>query len=349
MKRGWKILVAGAILAAAFRSAGAAETSEPLLEAFRKNLKKDYMSVGVLLQFVFDFQNERVLEGTNGFSVANARVRISGDFDRGFGYFLQTSFTSTPAVLDAAMHYRVRPSLMARIGQFKAPFSRELLTSAADIDFVNRARFVSALAPGRQIGLEVSGAAARDALKYHAGVFNGNGIAANGNDGSFLYAGRLAYFPNAWNGDGADRFFEFGVSAAFSEDRAARILGGLIPAYSGERILYGADIRMRRGPLLLAGEWAGAKLDPDARLESEPWGFHATAGWMVRPSAQILARWDRLDLDGAVPGGSVSNELVLGMNVWPTGATEVQINYVVNPDDADIDRNQVLLNAQIAF
>lgn len=167
---------------------------EPLGEALKENFKKSYLSVGMLLQTVGDFQAERVAAGNNGFNISNFRLSLSGELDRGFAYFVQANFIASPAILDARLSYRLSPHLLLDAGLFKAPFSKEFLTTADAIDFVNRAQVVTALVPGREIGVQLRGELAGPAVTATIGGFNGNRSAANNNDnGEFLYAGRLAW------------------------------------------------------------------------------------------------------------------------------------------------------------
>ena len=330
------------------RPARAAE--EPVLDAYRKQFQKEYLQLGTVMQFVFDYQNERIQAGQNGFSVANMRLKLKGEFDGGFGYAFQTRFTSAPSILDANMYYSISPPFTVRIGQFKAPFSKEYLISAPDIDFVNRSRVVSALAPGRQIGLQLSGLTARDAVSFQIGLFNGNGFSVNANDSNdFLYAGRIAFLPQVFH-DVPDNYqLELGVNAAFSTDSTVSIVDGLLPGYSGDRLVLGADMRLNVNRVLLAGEYIRAKLKPDTGEEIKPSGFHATTGYMVTPKVQVLFRWDHFNLDMLVENSFESDWLIGGVNVWPTGTTEVQVNYIIDLDDRDMEHHQVLVNTQIVF
>ena len=83
-------------------------------------------------------------------------ARLSGELDNGFGYLFQTNFTDWPAILNAQIKYRFSGTVAMSAGQFKAPFSYEFLTYGGSIDFVNRATMVTALAPGRQVGADVT-------------------------------------------------------------------------------------------------------------------------------------------------------------------------------------------------
>ncbi len=326
----------------------AAQQPEPLWERLRSTFQQEALTVGALLQIVGDAQIERSAPGPNGFSVANARFRLEGRLDGGFEYFFQTAFTQSPAVLDARVGYRAAEALTLDAGLFKAPVSREFLTGAGSIDFVNRSRVVAGLAPGRQIGVQARGFARAGRLEYRAGVFNGNGIQPGGNDdGRLMYAARLGWWP--WGGPGNSaptRRAEVGLSVARSDDDAAPVpLFGA--AFAGRRLVLGADTRWRSGPTLVAAELVLARLNPAGPAGTvAPQGWHATLGRHVTPRSQLLVRWDALRGDGVVPDG---DQLVLGWNRWPTQATELQVNWLVDLADAAPRRHQILINLQVAF
>ena len=309
---------------------------EPLGEALKENFKKSYLSVGMLLQTVGDFQGERTVAGNNGFNISNFRLSLRGELDRGFAYFVQANFIASPAILDARLSYRLSPGFTLDAGQFKVPFSKEFLTTADAIDFVNRSQVVAALVPGRDIGVQLRSELAGPAVTATLGGFNGNRSETNNNDnGEFLYAGRLALAPSSGS-------LELGVNAAYSRDRNATVAG---ESFRGKRFLAGGDIRWQEGPVLLAGEYIYASLKSSG-AEINPAGFHATAGYMVAQNQQLLFRFDSFRPDGQ---SADSDQVIFGYNLWPTSLSEVQVNYIVNPDDNELKHHQVLLNFQVAF
>jgi phosphate-selective porin len=344
---GWfrSLATAAALVGVVVGEAGA-QRDEPAFEELSRLVKRDYLSLGVLFQAVADLQAERSMPGNSGFSVANFRVALSGELDQRFGYFLQTNFTATPAILDARMYYRPTGAVRVDVGRFKAPFSHEFLTPASSIDFVNRAQAVTALVPGRQIGMQLGVGPTDGPIALRAGIFNGNSASANGNDGGdFLYTGRVS--GSATIGpEGASHPVVYGVSVARSVDQAASFGQGFVTSFSGDRTVFGADVRATVGGTLAAAEIAYAELDPVIGLNRRPWGGHVTLGHMVRANTQVLARLDFFDSD-TVAGRS--DWLVLGLNMWPTAVTEFQVNYVVDVDQADIDNHQVLVNFQFGF
>jgi len=325
------------------------ESTEPDLSAFKKYFKNDYFSIGAIMQFVFDYQNERVTTGQNGFNIANMRLQLKGEFDGGFGYFFQTNFTSSTTILDANMYYKISPQFIFQIGQFKAPFSQEFLIPAPDIDFVNRSQIVSSLAPGRQIGFQLSGQLPNETICYSFGFFNGNGFVTNNNDdNNFLYAGRLKFSPKI--SDSESSSLDIGVNAAYSQDTAANLVGGLLSGFAGNRLLIGSDVRLIYEKILLSGEYIYANLEADTNITAiKPSGFHATAGYMFTEKMQMLVRWDSFELKNFNSLNTKSDLLILGINYWPTGVTEIQLNYIIDTDHSDLKYNQILINAQIVF
>lgn len=332
------------LLVVSATGAGAQDT-EPAYQGLLGALKRPYLSVGALLQTVGDFQIERTRAGHNGFSVPNFRVSLAGELDRHVGYFLQTNFAASPAILDARLHLRPSGRTGLDVGQFKVPFSRELLTGAADLDFVNRAEAVTALAPGRQIG--IAGTLELDRrLTARAGAFNGNRAGANGNDNNdLLYALRVDLRAVGPAAGGPSSRLVIGANVAYSVDSAAT-LAGLLGSFEGKRTLLGADARFTTGPWLLAAEVVFAHLAPTNGAVLEPVGHYLTAGYRVSPPAQVLFRWERFDPDGLAP---TRDALIGGLNLWPTSFTKMQVNYLVQTRDAGFDHHQILVNVQFGF
>lgn len=314
---------------------------EPKLNDLRQHFQKDYLSIGIVFQTVADFSVDRTFEGDNGFSVANMRVKLYGDLDQGFGYFLQANFVSSPAMLDANMSYRFSPRLAMVGGLAKTPFSAEFLTGADAIDFVNRSQVVSALAPGRQIGIQLK-TQPLQRLSFDVGLFNGNGFAANGNDDDFLMAAaRLEHKTDA----GGPAQLTLGINAAFSEDSQASLLD-FAGGFDGTRLIEGGDVRFKFDRWLFSSEIIAAQLDPDGAGDITAWGAHTTLGYDLLKNVQGLFRLDWFESDDL---GIDSQLLILGVNWWPTGATELQFNYVIDTDHTAPDNHQLLINAQVAF
>ncbi len=319
---------------------------DSLLTELAHRFRSKPLSLGALLQVVGDYQNEARSSGVNGFRIANFRLKLSGELDGGYGYLLQTNFAAAPAILDAEVHYRVADALVVQAGQFKAPFSRELLTSAGELDFLERSRVVSALAPSRQMGAMVRGKLGQGRLDYGAGVFNGNGIGSRTNDdGRVLGVARISWWPFRVE-PSATRSLELGVNIGYSHDANVN-LGVLGTSFGGRRTLWGADLRYTDARWMLAGEIVGARLDPSGPGgTADPIGWQATAGFQPTGHLQLLARWDALRPDGLGPDGDL---LVLGLRAWPTGAIQFRLDDLIDVDYAEPSRHRILAGAQLGF
>ncbi|MGH9364457.1 MAG: porin, partial [Thermoanaerobaculia bacterium] len=115
----------------------------------------------------------------------------------------QVSSTGTNVLQDANLNYDFTGGTKAfqlKIGQFKAPFSQQQLTSSGNQQFVDRSITDAFFVPGRQLGLQLWGqvgpTAVPDMIDWRFGLFNGNGrtVAANDND-KHEYVARLAFSP----------------------------------------------------------------------------------------------------------------------------------------------------------
>lgn len=343
--RGLTALFVFLILTAGFSESSAQSGEKTKAKELKQKLKKDYFSVGSLIQTVFDYQPERRPGQNNGFTLANARFQVYGEISEDFGYQLQANLIKSPAILDGNIYYRVTPGVRAKAGLFKSPFSAEYLTGAASIDFVNRSRVVGELAPKRQIGVQVDGSIAEGSFRYKAGVFNGEGFGSNANaDNNFLYAGRIeSHFRFHHIRD--DRLI-VGLNLAYEQKEVGRP-GSIRSGFEGKQMLVGGDTRLTLGELMLAGEVIYSRLASDPGVESHPFGYYATAGYFVASNTQVLIRWDRFDADGMNMADD-SESVIAGLNYFPTSFSEVQINYSI-PAGQGISYSQLLVNLQINF
>lgn len=317
---------------------------DSLLTQLAHRFRSRPLSLGALLQVVGDYQHAGRSSGINGFRVTNFRLKLSGELDGGYGYTLQTNFATSPAILDAEAHYRLAEALVLQAGQFKAPFSRELLTTAGDLDFIERSRVVTALAPGRQLGLELRGRLGRGRLEYGMGAFNGNGIASRNDDGRLLGVARAGVWLLGAE-PSASRRLEVGGNIAYSRDTDVN-LGTLGASFQGRRTIWGADARYIDQRWLLAGEIVGARLASVDAGTSHPWGWQATAGFRPHSRVQLLVRWDGLRSDDLSPDGDV---LQFGIRAWPTGAIQFRLDDQIEADHPEPSRHRILTGAQLGF
>jgi phosphate-selective porin OprO/OprP len=121
-------------------------------------------------RFALDDDNDSVV---NTFAVRRLRPYLRGRFARRFEFYLNPDFAGgTLVVQDAYVDTIFAPAFRVRVGKGKTPFGLERLHSASNILFFERA-FPTALAPNRDVGIQVLGDMAGGTVTYLAGVMNG--------------------------------------------------------------------------------------------------------------------------------------------------------------------------------
>ncbi|HXI04157.1 MAG TPA: porin [Candidatus Saccharimonadales bacterium] len=135
------------------------------------------------------------------FEVRRMRVKLAGTAFRSWlGYAFQFELGGTEGdraskINDAIIDIARNPLASLRLGQFKAPFSLQQLTSSASQEFVDRAITDKRFAPGRDQGLMLHGRPSGRRFGYEMGAFNGSGESKAQEDQGLLYAGRLVWDP----------------------------------------------------------------------------------------------------------------------------------------------------------
>ena len=324
--------------------AGAAAAQTPSGEqSLVDRLRTPGLRVRALVQGVVDYQPDRIAGGQDGFSIAAARLGLEGEFDNGIGYSIRAELISELPVLDARLSYAPLSEVGLDIGLFKVPLSGEMQIDAADIDFVNRSRAVSALAPDRLPGLQVRGDVAGGLFGFNVGLFNAGGfeVDAGGEHSGLLVVARLG--SSITLGDAGS--VTLGAAAARADDGGISAPFGRSQVFAGTRWLWSCDLRFDARGWLIAGEVAGAVLEPDRGASEEAFGLHLTLGYRPLGWLQMLVRWDSFSTAGYELS---DDELVIGINTWPTLLTGVQLN-VVLPLRRDLGTTRFLINAQLSL
>ena len=160
----------------------------------------DYrLQIGLLLhvdgRFALDDEGEQYVDN---FAVRRLTPYLRGRLARHFEFYLNPDFAGgTLTVQDAYVDTVFAPAFRVRAGKAKTPFGFERLHPAANMLFMERG-FPTALAPNRDIGVQVLGDLFGGVVGYLAGVMNGVADGASAdvetNDGKDL-AGRLVVRP----------------------------------------------------------------------------------------------------------------------------------------------------------
>ena len=75
-------------------------------------------------------------------------------------------------------------------------------------------------------------------------------------------------------------------------------------------------------------------------------GLYANADYILFTNLQFLIRLDHLKEDKQ-PKKIKSDQVIFGINFWPSVTTEIQSNYILDKDDNTLKHNQILFNSQI--
>jgi phosphate-selective porin OprO/OprP len=182
---------------------------------------------GVRLQFgLLIHADGRVLLARAGaaqvdpFAFRRFRPSVRGTFARRFEFYFNPDFAGGVLVVqDAYVEAVLGPSLRIRAGKGKTPFGLERLHAASNLLFFSRA-FPTAIAPNRDIGLQVSGDVVGGQVSYTLalmnGVADGESTARDTGRGKDV-SGRLIVRP--FSGLGATPLAGLGLAMALSAGR----------------------------------------------------------------------------------------------------------------------------------
>jgi phosphate-selective porin OprO and OprP len=373
------------------------------------------LTLGGLLQTQYEAGDVSAFEGRFGsaaiddrFRLRRMRINVTGEFAEQFDFKLEGEFAQSDLALtvrdaigrtlasnatrtsfgglDLWANWNRFPEFQIKVGQYKAPFGFEQLSSDPKLLTAERSQVTSALTPERQIGLQIWGkpfanilSEQKDLVTYYAGIFNGNGrnVAVNDND-EYMYAGRLEVQP--WKGkiSGADAWVKLGGNALSSSDASGtnlspagsvRVnsdgsLASLIATSAAERQGYGFDAAFHWGPFDLATEYLSEKFESrpgtgviptfgDFRAE----GYYVQGAYFIVPKKlQLVTKYEHFN-----PGQIISDNLdsITGGLTYYIRGDDVKLmaNYIhswsnfrdARPALGPADFDEVLLRLQVVF
>ncbi len=229
---------------------------------------------------------------TDAFVLRRVRPIVQGTVAKYFDFYINPDFGGGTTVLqDAYLDARFTPRLRVRVGKFKEPFGLERLGSGAALLFVERA-LPTALAPNRDLGIQVHGELAGGVVGYAAGAFNGvpdgSSVDTDLNDGKDL-AGRLFLKPFTRGQSKALKSLGLGFAVTHGNQDGplpTYRTGGQLPffVYAAGISAYGSRTRLSPqaswswGPVGLMGEWVSSEQEvrrnvttPAVRLKHTAW------------------------------------------------------------------------------
>ena len=304
----------------------------------------------------------------NRFRLRRARLNVTGDFAEHFDFKLEGDFQQADGIAggrtgfsstDLFLNWNRWPAANVKIGQFKAPFGLEQLTSDTILLTPERTLVTGALTPERQIGVQLWGKplsserpAQRDLFSYALGVFNGNGRNTTANDNNdFMLAARLESTVLAGKIFEQSAKVKLGVNGLYSRDAANVNLsttlalalqpdGSLLPFSThtpDKRHAVGADLSVTWGPLDLIAEFLEERIRPTTAAANFRAflanGGYVQAGWFILPDRlQLVGKWDTFN-----PGQERNDDFqstTAGLNYYLKGHDlKLMFNYIHTRSD----------------
>ena len=226
------------------------------------------------------------------FLVRRLRLGFEGQLYNWIDYDLETNVGAGGAELIFAwMNLGYYRKAQVRVGQFKEPFSYEVLLPEKYLDFIERSIVATVISPAEDIGVMVHnfGSPIGDFFEYGVGMFNGLGATNEKTDPdkSFEYVGRIALYPFTHSSYKWFKNLRVAGYTLFEDNRPEGVeirprtpLGfeffPRIPT-KGRRLALGGDVQLMYGPFSAKAEYIRNVEDVSAFANVEA----VTSGWHV--------------------------------------------------------------------
>ena len=264
-------------------------------------------------------------------SINRARLSAAGNAAKDVTWRVQGEFrtgsvgTGRASVSLQDAYVRYRPgALGVQAGQFKTPFTREFITSLADVETADRAVAVDSFAPKRDIGVMADYDFGSGSMVM-LGAFNGEGqnLTANA-DSSLLVVARATGRP-----------FPF------------LTLGANVADYAGDSTRYGADVSLELAGATVRGEYLAQRRDG---LEIDDKGWYAVAAYRVVAWLQLAFRQEDFRRS-AISAESRHRASTAGANLDLSGGKiRLTANYVSRKiGEPGVRRGTLIAQAQVKF
>ncbi len=218
----------------------------------------------------------------NTFVLRRARLGAQGRMGRNVEFKLEGDFVDGKTALrEASLNIASSRPLQFKFGQFKEPFSQELLTNDSDLVFVERSLAANILMGGSPFtpGFAVHGDLIGGALQYSMGAFNGRGSLGASDSSTPEAAFRLRVSP--WRSTESNWLKGLSVGGALTRGRThdSASFAGTMPTGSftffapervnGDVLRTNAELTWIKGPAAVRAEFSQGRqerrfLGPDA-------------------------------------------------------------------------------------
>jgi phosphate-selective porin OprO/OprP len=262
------------------------------------------------------------------FAVQRMRLTLKGGMWKPWlRYEFQFELASTSGandnkVKDAVIEIETHPLAVLKVGQYKAPFSLQELTSSGRQQFVDRAITNAKFAPGRDQGVMLGGLTERKKFGYAVGAFNGSGESRPQEDQGLLYVGRVWFDPlgeyrlsESANDHPEKNVLHVGLGARTGEAQRGSATGAF--EEPDDQTAFNLELAWRYRRFHATGEYfvmedetttSTQVLDPNGNPTNtfvitttdgpESSGFHVQGGVMVVPrTVEVGLRYAQIDPD----------------------------------------------------
>ncbi|HEX9873755.1 MAG TPA: porin, partial [Deferrimonas sp.] len=275
--------------------------------------------VGGRLQARYTFLDEDLGQDESTFTIRRMKLWLQGNvFSKNLYYKFQQNFGGGESVTeDAYAGYKFAAPFALQLGQYKAPQSRQELTSSGSQLFVDRSLANDTFNLGRDIGLMAEGQFADHLVEYMVGVFNGNGPNQSNPNNQHMAAGRIDINPlgrfkmdeAGWSEEklllnlGASYAMETMKPGDMDEidadndllDKALNIDGrseAFFLANFGNELdwdVWTANLHAKWMGATFGAEYYSLNAEPDLGDDWDADGFYAQAGYQIIPKTLELA------------------------------------------------------------
>ncbi len=318
-------------------------------------------------QFLYRDATNGVEEAT--FNVRRARLVLSGNaFYPWLQFYNQLTLegnVSNTLMRDYFLQATYFKAVQPRVGQSKLPFDREFLTSAANLQLVERSIASDEFSIGRDVGVQVAGQLADGLVRYAVGAYNGSGANRVNVNRSLIGVGRVVFAPlgplpanlasTSWYAQSAlarpkKPLVEIGFAAAGLPDLEPGERGTLgqrlgstsvVPVKS-DVVQLTSDLAFQWRGFSLEAAYHWRRIDPLRPLggqelsRTDAQGYYVQAGYFLNDllpaipeGLEVAARYSWVNPDSPVNRGKNSQQAITGgLNYYIVGhRLKVQADY----------------------
>ena len=265
-------------------------------------------------------------------SINRARLTATGGIATDFTWRVQGEFRTgnvgagraSVRLTDGYIRWK-RKDLGIQVGQYKTPFTREYMTSLAELETADRSAAVDSLAPKRDLGI-MADYEIRKKVTLYAGLFNGEGENTTANrDSTLLGVARVAVRPIP------------DVS-----------VGGNVARYFGDSTRFGADVNYEGPRITVRGEVVAQARDSAGGKHD--YGWFALGGVKVIDQVQLIGRYEEFRRD-KISTQQRSRIWTAGANIFLSGnAVKLMVEYVSRKvGDPGERKGTVLTQLQVRY